>query len=395
MRIKVKKQSISKPTRCPQCVSYNSFESSTDGGIPVWKCRVPECQYTLPRTDTRPTPTKPTPPPNRNAAPRNTTQQIAERNRRARREKIRVASVVAIIIGVIGLLIAFSVGAFWKASVETTVSTGTPDASTSIPASSSAPATSSLPAATEPVWQRFERDNGYFYGYSDSLMSGYVEYHYDTGSVYKGGYKDTDGDGFFEQNGEGEYTTENYTYKGNFSYDEFNGYGEITWKSGDVYKGEWKNGVRVGTGEYYWSNGDWYKGMFVSDDSTYINGTGQYKRGDVIYEGTFTDGKLNGEGKLYTSDWKMIYDGNYKKDRFNGKGTYYFPNSGGRFTYDSWNMGETEVMYLTTNGVRTECGQWLHNDFYGLVYENDQWVSIEIVNGVKSYAGDYSWMLDA
>ena len=95
---------------------------------------------------------------------------------------------------------------------------------------------------------------------------------------------------------------------------------------------------------------------------------------------------------LYTKDWTLIYDGNFSNDLFNGTGTYHFPN--GKFIYDGWKNGETEIMKLTTKGVSSETGKWLHNDFYGCVYENGEWYSVEIVDGIKKYAGDYGWMLN-
>jgi ribosomal protein L37AE/L43A len=241
---------------------------------------------------------------------------------------------------------------------------------------------------SEPVWQRFERSNGYFYGFVDSTTDGYVEYHFDNGDVYKGIFNEN---GYYDGQGVLIKSNGDY-YEGNFHNGDYHGYGELFWASGDIYKGQWENGEYVGEGEYYWTNGDWYIGTFINDENTYIDGSGRYKKGELIYAGYFTKGFLNGEGKLYTINNELIYSGNFSEDYFEGKGTYYFPDSG--FTYENWDNGCTEVLHLTTNDIPSEKGYWWNNNFYGLIFEVDGWYNVEIIDGVKNYSGDYAWMLE-
>ncbi len=89
-------------------------------------------------------------------------------------------------------------------------------------------------------------------------------------------------------------------YVGQFADDEINGTGTLVWSSGDSYTGEWKNGKFNGEGTFVWMSGDVYSGGWIDEK---FNGYGVFKwaNGDR-YEGEWKDGAFNGEGKLYRSN---------------------------------------------------------------------------------------------
>jgi hypothetical protein len=108
-------------------------------------------------------------------------------------------------------------------------------------------------------------------------------------------------------------------YVGNFKDGERNGYGTFTWNDGDKYVGNFKDGLSNGYGTYTFSYGDKYVGNF-KDDS--FNGYGTYTFSNGLkYVGNFKDGERNGYGTFtYSSGNKYV--GNFKDDSFNGYGTY-------------------------------------------------------------------------
>lgn len=80
--------------------------------------------------------------------------------------------------------------------------------------------------------------------------NGYGEGIFETGSVYKGHWKDN------LRHGKGVFTWEDEEYyEGNFVEGKREGYGEYYWKNGEVYKGFWKNDMRHGEGVIYKKNG--------------------------------------------------------------------------------------------------------------------------------------------
>ena len=73
--------------------------------------------------------------------------------------------------------------------------------------------------------------------------------------------------------------------------------GSIYYSSGDVYTGELEGMLKHGKGKLTGANGDVYEGEFAYD---VINGTGILTASGNTFEGSFVDGKFDGEG-VYTS----------------------------------------------------------------------------------------------
>ena len=91
-----------------------------------------------------------------------------------------------------------------------------------------------------------------------------------------------------------------FIYDGEFSNNNLNGRGTLTYPSGDEYIGEFVNGVRSGDGIYTWKNGACYTGSWSND---LMNGRGTYYYSDdsegYKLVGTFVDNKPDGECTYY------------------------------------------------------------------------------------------------
>jgi len=74
------------------------------------------------------------------------------------------------------------------------------------------------------------------------------------------------------------------------------GYGELRWKSGNIYKGEMSGGKYNGYGKYTYANGNVYEGYFVQYAKTGV-GVFTYSNG-TVESGNFINGQLTGKGKM-------------------------------------------------------------------------------------------------
>ena len=124
-----------------------------------------------------------------------------------------------------------------------------------------------------------------------------------------------------------------------------NCYGKkIFGRNGEYYEAEFKNNLPVG--EVKFSNGDKYIGDWNNDKNLY-HGKGTYIFKDGSKQvGTFKNGLLEGDGKSFGSNGKIIYDGKYKNGTPNGWGVLYLDEGG---TYKSkFKNGRPEGVGLET-----------------------------------------------
>lgn len=427
------------PRRCPQCASRDSFLSSTEGGNPVWKCSVHECGYTLPRTVSRVRPAASTAP----TTPQTEIAQLSEHKANSRRIVYLIYGLAAAIIAVIGVMVftCASSGDLlffqWQYRVSIImlpvvagfscvillwmINEGADDAQERAAFIGSAVVIiasvigyifiviKQVENLMDPGWLQWVclvilpvigmialmnltwrvcEIISFTWEYAVSLLSllaiiGCI-YGYMVGGI---------GPVFSAQlNALSTVSVTSPAVTSPAVTSPVDNSKLKRFDHGENYFYAESDNLEDGYVEYHWSNGNWYKGTFIKSDGTYIDGVGQFKIGDVIYEGQFINGSLYGAGKLYTKDESLIYDGDFDNGYFNGTGTYSFPE--GIFTYDGWVNGGTEILNLGDNGTSFATGKWQNNNFYGCVYENENWYSIEIIDGVKSYAGDYGWMLN-
>ena len=171
-------------------------------------------------------------------------------------------------------------------------------------------------------------------------------------------------------------------------------------------------------------NGKYINGRYIYDDSQYYvgeyknnipNGKGvKYnKKGIIIYEGNFINGKFEGYGK-YISEDGFKYIGQWKNGLFHGKGTKYYPDGNIRYEGD-WINNKYEgigkefqkngLYYIgqfkngKLNGKATEYypngeikyeGDWINNKYEGngtYLWEDGYYYIGQLKNGLKNGKG--------
>mmetsp|Transcript_4779 Transcript_4779/g.6669 ORF Transcript_4779/g.6669 Transcript_4779/m.6669 type:complete len:473 (+) Transcript_4779:100-1518(+) len=132
------------------------------------------------------------------------------------------------------------------------------------------------------------------------------------------------------------------------------GFGTMTYFTGERYEGYWKNDVWEGEGAYYWKNGDKYYGSFHqmkrNGYGKLLLHTGNY------YEGEFKDDKMNGTG-LYKWVNKDLYEGTFRDGMRDGFGTMIW-HDGQKYT-GGWRLNKRHGVaeYYSTEGVK-KYGVW-------------------------------------
>lgn len=107
-----------------------------------------------------------------------------------------------------------------------------------------------------------------------------------------------------------------FQYTGKTFNGKANGYGVGVFETGSVYKGQWKDNYRHGKGNFTWSDKEFYEGEFVKGKR---HGYGEYhwSNGD-IYKGYWKEDMRHGEGKLYKKNGKIKQEGTWENDNFAG-----------------------------------------------------------------------------
>ena len=126
-------------------------------------------------------------------------------------------------------------------------------------------------------------------------------YTWDDGTQYNGEWLDR------QQHGNGIYSSEKYTYDGEWFEGKWHGFGVYTSTNGHKYEGNWLNGKRNGSGIYS-SEEHTYDGEWV-DGKQHGQGIYFWKNGDK-YDGEWDDGRRHGEGTQSYHDhriWKGIF----------------------------------------------------------------------------------------
>ena len=118
--------------------------------------------------------------------------------------------------------------------------------------------------------------------------------------------------------GEYNYISENMAFSGEYKDDLRNGQGKLSSKDGSyVYIGNWVDGKMEGEGMLYSSKIGRYEGHFHKDC---FEGKGKLLDVDKnLYEGHFHKGFKKGKGELRLNDGN-IYTGEFKNNKYNGKG---------------------------------------------------------------------------
>ena len=114
------------------------------------------------------------------------------------------------------------------------------------------------------------------------------------------------------------------TYEGNYKNDKPHGHGvEYEYDTGDIlYDGLFQKGKRMGKGKLFYDDGSYTIGIFKNDE---LNGPGRKYSKDrkLVYEGLFKNDKKKGYGTQYYPNGEILYQGKFENDKYHGKGTLY------------------------------------------------------------------------
>ncbi|MBF0278768.1 MAG: tetratricopeptide repeat protein [SAR324 cluster bacterium] len=217
-------------------------------------------------------------------------------------------------------------------------------------------------------------------------------------------------------------------FEGQFKNGEKQGQGTLYWRNGSIeYEGQWEKGDKQGQGTSYWPDGSkeyegqWQKnkydglgtlysengsitkkGVFKKGEFTgqlspgchgdCLNGQGQLvsKKGFIIYEGQWVNGKRHGHGTSFFHENPEIkeYEGQWKAGKFDGQGIYSYIY-GGKYQGQFQNgQHHGQGILYSSDGSKYYEGQWENGEIHGqgtqyakdgsVVYEgqweNSRWV---------------------
>ena len=150
-----------------------------------------------------------------------------------------------------------------------------------------------------------------------------------------------------------------------------------------VYEGQWSGGGMNGAGILYRNGKVIYKGGLSNN---LPDGPGTfYDIGNERYEGLFKHGRPNGKGKLYTGD-TLFYEGDWKEGRMSGNGKLYGAEGKALFegTFDGGLRYGYGVLF-DKDGKKVYEGNWVKDQRYGYGKSYSQ-------DGKVLYAGN--WLED-
>ena len=178
------------------------------------------------------------------------------------------------------------------------------------------------------------------------------------------------------------------TYFGDMKLNKITGFGEYTFPEGSIYKGEVLNGLRHGQGIYenqkenLYYDGFWQNGL--------KHGKGVLTIGDMVYDGEFFEGSKHNFGKLKWTSSKNYYEGEFKENQISGNGYMVWMDSNEKYIgqwrnnlqngigLHVWYEPKGELKYLKNRYI----GEWkdgLRHGFGIFFYSNGsryegQWV---------------------
>jgi hypothetical protein len=139
------------------------------------------------------------------------------------------------------------------------------------------------------------------------------------------------------------------------------------WPDGSRYTGQWKGGKMI-RGTLQLGSGTHYNGLFVDNKPTGFSSMLVYPDGSR-YIGNVVNFRRQGTGKLTMKDGR-VYEGDWTDGKLNGKGKAILPDSGDRVgsTYvghfkDSLPQGKGVIRFR--NGEKYD-GEWENGMFQGL-----------------------------
>jgi hypothetical protein len=215
---------------------------------------------------------------------------------------------------------------------------------------------------------------------SGNCTSGWGTYVWENGDTYTGSWQ------YGNRTGRGTYTSANGTkYCGEYNNNIREGQGTYYFAGGDYYTGQFHNHKMHGYGTYHYANGNENASIQWQDDKpiasavkSSANEVGRCASGDCVnstgvfvsfkgsrYEGTFLDGKLNGDAKVVYASGDY-FSGMYVKGTRQGRGTYFWAKSGCKFDGE-WQNNKRNGMgtYFNADGSIQRTGKWENDEYVG------------------------------
>ncbi|MCH5275794.1 MAG: hypothetical protein J1E65_08130 [Lachnospiraceae bacterium] len=111
---------------------------------------------------------------------------------------------------------------------------------------------------------------------------------------------------------------------------------------------------------------------------------GDLEADNVIYVGTLTEGKMDGQGMLYDAEGNLRYEGEFLADQYSGVGESYYPNGNVEYT------GEfAGGQYDGTGKLYDEAGYLIYEgEFFGGLYDGNG--TLYYSDGQMQYRGSFS-----
>ena len=110
-------------------------------------------------------------------------------------------------------------------------------------------------------------------------------------------------------------------FEGEWNNGKRNGHGKEYSHGKLIFEGEFKDGKKNGPGKVYREDELIFEGIFKNGEEW--EGKGEKKCSDYYYNGIISEGKLNGEGRLYKELGKLEYEGNFINNKKSGYGKEY------------------------------------------------------------------------
>lgn len=205
-----------------------------------------------------------------------------------------------------------------------------------------------------------------------------------------------------KRNGWGEaYNIDSSYYQGEWVEGEYAGQGTLYFADGSVYDGQWSNGLQHGLGSYTSEDfhyvGQWEEG--------WINGEGriEYNNGDY-YEGNFVENQRYGLGSYHFHEGNS-YEGEFVDDKLSGLGTFYFQDGSfyeGEFL-DGKICGDGTFYYIEGNDTIAITAEWNGTNAFptqaSILFANGDIYEGEILNGRPTsngvwYPYEKKWLHD-